>query len=215
MKTNIQNFRVQYITDIDANISYEEQVEAVCQGGIKWVQLRMKEASKADFLSKAIVIKEICRQYNAIFIINDNVEIAKTVDADGVHLGKKDICPLEARKILGAEKIIGATCNTFQDIERNYQKRVDYFGVGPFRTTTTKKVLSPILGLSEYEALMLKMKEKDIQIPIYAIGGITSEDIAPLLKMGIHGIALSSYIKNSPSMTLKSEEIIQQIDVSV
>ena len=91
-----------------------EQVEAVCQGGMRWIQLRMKGASLAEMLCEGRKVKEICRRHRALFIINDRVDVARLLEADGVHLGKEDMDPWEARRILGPGKIVGATCNTWK-----------------------------------------------------------------------------------------------------
>lgn len=106
----------------------------------------MKKNSKAEILQTGRLIKEICQYYNALFIVNDQVEIARQLDADGVHLGLEDMNPEEARKILGPDKIIGATCNTMEDIRLRAIQKVDYIGLGPFRYTTTKQKLSPVGG---------------------------------------------------------------------
>lgn len=205
---------IQYITAPKDGMSLCEQVEAVCRGGMRWVQLRMKGASIEEFLQTGKIVKEICHKYNALFIINDNVEVARQLDADGIHLGKKDMNPLQARVILGENKIVGATCNTWEDILLRQEQRVDYIGLGPYTFTTTKEHLSPVLGLEGYQRLVKQMQENDIDIPVFAIGGITERDIPSLMKTGIQGIALSGLIKNSNNLTIKTEDIISLINTS-
>lgn len=200
---------LQYITAPKTGMSLAEQVEDVCRGGMRWIQLRMKGASIDEILHEGKVISEICRRYNALFIINDNVEAARQLNADGVHLGKEDMDPLQARQILGKGKIIGATCNTWEDILLRQQQQVDYIGLGPYTFTITKERLSPVLGLEGYTRLLNQMKEKSIPIPVFAIGGITEIDIPPLLQTGIQGIALSGLIKNSADLTDKTREILK------
>lgn len=202
---------VQYITDHKEGTTIGEQVEAVCRGGIRWVQLRMKEASAEDLLHEGWLIKEICKRYHALFIINDNVQVARQLDADGVHLGKEDMNPLEAREILGPDKIIGATCNTWEDVVLRAAQQVDYIGLGPFAFTTTKKKLSPILGIQGYNRILELMRQSGIHIPVFGIGGITETDIPPLLATGIQGIALSGLIKNSNDLTARTRDIIKII----
>lgn len=204
--------RLQYITDHKEGISICEQVEAVCQGGIRWVQLRMKEASDEEFLREGRLAKEICRRYNALFIINDRVEMARQLDADGVHLGKEDMNPLEARRLLGKYKIIGATCNTWDDVVQRFTQQVDYIGLGPFTFTTTKKKLSPVLGVEGYHRILCRMKDENIPMPVFAIGGITEPDIPALMQTGIQGIALSGLIKNSANLTEKTKEISEIVN---
>ena len=107
---------------------------------------------------EAVRIQALCREYGATFIIDDHVELVKELHADGVHLGKKDMPIAEARQILGKDFIIGGTANTFEDVQMHYQAGADYIGCGPFRFTTTKKNLSPILGLEGYKAIVSQMK---------------------------------------------------------
>ncbi|MDL2331274.1 thiamine phosphate synthase, partial [Odoribacter sp. OttesenSCG-928-A06] len=120
--------------------------------------------------------------------------------------------PSEARKILGNEKIIGATCNTFQDIKKAISEGANYVGVGPYRFTTTKKKLSPVLGLEGYKNIMNQMAAEKLSIPILAIGGIEEDDIAPLMQTGIHGIALSGLIKNAANIEAKTKTIIEKLE---
>ncbi|GKI22155.1 hypothetical protein CE91St19_15570 [Odoribacter laneus] len=204
--------RLQYITDYKEGWTIGEQVEAVCQGGIRWIQLRMKKNSKAEILQTGRLIKEICQYYNALFIVNDQVEIARQLDADGVHLGLEDMNPEEARKILGPDKIIGATCNTMEDIRLRAIQKVDYIGLGPFRYTTTKQKLSPVLGVEGYQKILHTMSREGISIPVFAIGGIQDADFIPLLQTGIQGIALSGLIKNSPDIKQKVREIRKELE---
>ena len=212
---SITDLNLQYITAPKNGLTCAEQIEAVCQGGVRWVQLRMKDNSMEEFLQESKTAKEICHRNHTLFIVNDSVEIAKQVDADGVHLGKTDMDPPKARKILGHNKIIGATCNSWEDILLRQQQQVDYIGLGPFAFTTTKKNLSPLLGLEGYQQLLQKMRKHQIHIPVFAIGGIRETDILPLMKTGIQGIALSGLIKNSEDLRLKSREILHIINQSV
>lgn len=211
-RTLPRELSLQYITAPKAGMTLCEQTEAVCRGGMRWVQLRMKGASLAEMLETGKLVKEICRRYHCLFIINDQVEAARQLDADGVHLGKEDMNPLEARAILGSHKIIGATCNTWEDILLRNQQGVDYIGLGPYTFTTTKEKLSPVLGLSGYQRLTEQMKAANIHIPVFAIGGICEKDIPALMQTGIQGIALSGLIKNSDDITEKTKEIVHLLN---
>lgn len=202
---------LQYITDYKEGVSIPEQVEAVCRGGCRWVQLRMKEATREEFTRVGRIVKEICRRHGALFLVNDNVDIALELDADGVHLGKEDMNPLEARKILGYTKIIGGTCNTFEDVVARFRQQVDYIGLGPFTYTSTKKRLSPILGIEGYRNILDACRKAGIHIPIHAIGGIRENDIQPILSTGVTGIALSSLLKNSDDITEKTKQIQEEM----
>lgn len=196
---------IQFISHFTEQHTYLDSIRLALEGGIKWVQLRMKEASEEEFLSVGTEVRRLCNQYGATFIIDDHVELVHKLKADGVHLGKNDMPIIEARRILGNDIIIGGTANTFEDIASHYQATANYIGCGPFRFTTTKKGLSPTLGLEGYRSIMQKVKEAAIDIPVVAIGGITAEDIPGIMQTGISGIALSGAI-------LRAENPIEEIN---
>lgn len=198
--------KLHYITQSIDGKSHLDMLEKACQSGVDWVQLRIKNITFENYLEIAKIAKEICDKYKVHLIINDQVEIAKIIDADGVHLGKDDMHPSEARKILGKNKIIGGTANTFEAISTKYNL-LDYIGLGPFRFTSTKEKLSPVLGLKGYQEIMQNLKKKKIEIPIIAIGGIQIEDIEELMKTEIHGIAVASLINNSDDKTKQIQNI--------
>ncbi|MBO5466401.1 MAG: thiamine phosphate synthase [Prevotella sp.] len=189
--------QIQFITHENNRFSYADGVEMALKGGCRWIQLRMKEASDADFIADAEKIAPMCREYGATFILDDRVHLVKQCKADGVHLGRNDMPITDARAILGSDAIIGGTANTIDDIERLWRDGANYIGCGPFRFTTTKKNLSPILGLDSYQSITNEMKQRGILLPIVAIGGITAADIKPLIATGIDGIAVSGAILNA------------------
>jgi thiamine-phosphate pyrophosphorylase len=190
------NFLFQFITHQTEKYDYLQSAQLALEGGCKWIQLRMKEASAEEVESMALRIKPLCKKQNATFIIDDHVEVCKKTGADGVHLGKNDMPPAEARKILGNQFIIGGTCNTYEDI-LTLKDHVDYIGCGPFRFTTTKKNLAPVLGLEGYRDIVWNCRSNGIKIPIVAIGGITADDIPDIFNAGANGIALSGAILNA------------------
>lgn len=193
--------RFQYITQEIKGVSHNQLAEVACAGGVDWVQLRIKDKSYNECLEIALKTEAICRKYHATFIINDHVKLAKSIRADGVHLGKSDMSPKEARDILGNDFIIGGTANTFEDVEKLAAAQVDYIGLGPFRFTATKQNLSPVIGLEGYEQIVNKCVDNGITIPIIAIGGIKVEDVKTLMNTGIYGIAVSSAINLSEHKT--------------
>ena len=158
------------------------------------MQLRMKDASDDEVRKAAAEILPMCKSHDAVFLLDDRVHLVKEVGADGVHLGKNDMPVDEARRVLGEEYIIGGTANTFDDIERLCQQGADYIGCGPYRYTTTKKNLAPVLGIDGYRSIMQRMEEAGINLPVVAIGGITAEDIDEILATGVKGIAVSGTI---------------------
>ena len=183
-----------FITMDDASIDHLQQVESACRAGIRWIQLRMKQASDEEVRDIALAAKGICAAFDCTLIIDDRVAIAAAVDADGVHLGKEDMTVSEARRLLGEDKIIGGTANVVEDIEEHYRQGADYIGLGPYRYTTTKKKLSPILGLEGYRQIMNRLRQEQIDIPVIAIGGIGGEDVALLLDAGLAGVAFSGML---------------------
>lgn len=185
---------IQFITHYTDSIDYLESVRLALKGGCKWVQLRMKGATDDEIRPIALQAQEMCREAGATFIIDDHVELVKELKADGVHLGKNDMPIDEARKLLGKDFIIGGTANTIDDVIMHHKNGADYIGCGPFRFTTTKEKLSPVLGLEGYRSIVQKMKELDIQLPIVAIGGITADDIPAIMETGVTGIALSGTV---------------------
>jgi len=208
--------KLQYITQETEKISHIDCVREACIAGVKWVQLRIKDKTEEEYLKIAFEAKLICDLYDAKLVINDNVTVAKEVNAYGVHLGKNDMDPQEARKILGKEQIIGGTANTVEDIQKLISKEVNYIGIGPYKPTKTKKNLSPLLGVEGYYEIsrllfnLLKESKLDNNIPpLIAIGGIELEDISELMKTGVHGIAVSSLLTKDFT---KTETVIQLIE---
>lgn len=203
---------LQYISHFTQQISYAEGIRMALEGGCRWIQLRMKDAPAEEIIACAEEVLPLCRRHGAKFLLDDHVELVKQLGADGVHLGKNDMPVDEARKILGPDIIIGGTANTIEDIIRLHKQGADYIGCGPFRFTTTKKNLSPILGLDGYKSIVLKMKELGIDLPIVAIGGITVEDIPAVMGTGVSGIALSGAILGAPDPVEMTARIIETID---
>ncbi len=199
---------IQFISHFNDKYSYLDSIRLALDGGCKWVQLRMKDASEEEFLRNAHQARKLCDQYQATFIIDDRVELVRECGADGVHLGKNDMPIADARRLLGDDFIIGGTANTFDDVLSHYRSSANYIGCGPFRFTTTKKGLSPILGLEGYQDIVAKMKSQSIDIPIVAIGGITIDDIPSIMQTGVNGIALSSTVLNAPNPVQEMKRIM-------
>jgi thiamine-phosphate pyrophosphorylase len=141
-----------------------------------------------------LAAKAICDAQGCVLIINDRVEVAAAIDAHGVHLGLEDMPVSEARRRLGEDKIIGGTANTLEDIRGHYIGGADYVGLGPYRYTTTKKNLSPILGLEGYRRIMSRLEEEGVTLPVIGIGGIGVKDVLPLLEAGLYGVAFSGML---------------------
>ena len=185
---------IQFITHFTERYTYADSARMALSGGCRWIQLRMKDASAAEILPVALEVQALCKQHHATFIIDDQVELVQEIHADGVHLGKNDMPIDQARTILGPDYIIGGTANTFADVVMHYRHGADYIGCGPFRFTTTKRNLSPVLGLEGYNDILRQMQDAAIRLPIIAIGGICREDIPPIMQTGVSGIALSGTV---------------------
>ncbi len=206
--------KLHYITQEIEGKTHSQFAEEACRGGVKWVQLRLKNKSEQEWKEIALETLAVCKKYNAKLIINDNVVLAKEINADGVHLGNQDMSIVEARKILGNHFIIGGTANTFEDIKMHTAAGVDYIGVGPFRFTSTKEKLSPVLGLEGYAAIMQQCKSEKINIPIIAIGGIIPSDVSQIIETGVYGVAIAGYINHSERKEEVIKEFLSQLEVN-
>lgn len=200
---------IQFITHENQRFGYVEGAEMALRGGCKWVQLRMKDATDNKFLSIGRKVAVLCRSYNATFLLDDRVHLVAELGADGVHLGKNDMPISEARRILGNEKIIGGTANTFADVQHLAAQGADYIGCGPFRYTPTKRNLAPILGLEGYQNILKQMQQAGISLPLIAIGGIVSTDIAALRDIGVNGIAVSGAVLGAADPIKEMKKLIE------
>ncbi len=187
--------RLHYLTqDGVAGSSHADLAGAACAAGVRWVQLRTKGQERAEWLEIAGQVLAVCRRHGATLIVNDSVDVAAEVGADGVHLGRLDGDPALARRQLGADRIVGGTANTAADVRALRAAGVDYIGLGPYCHTDTKANLSPLLGLDGIESVR---REAGGEIPLVAIGGITPADLADLARTGVHGVAVSSAINGA------------------
>lgn len=204
--------RLQYISQGKSAEQHLSHIEQALDAGVKLVQLRMKDAGVKIYEETAIIAKELCGKYNAMLIVNDNAHVAEACNADVVHLGLNDMKVDEARKINGKRKI-GGTANSFEHIQQRCAEEVTYIGLGPFRFTSTKKNLSPVLGINGYAELINKMKEQNLRTPVYAIGGIELHDVEQLVKAGVYGVAVSGLLTNcadKPAMVNEINKIFER-----
>lgn len=185
---------LQFITHFTERRTYLDSARIALEGGCRWVQLRMKDADEGLFVATAREVRALCDRFGATFVIDDHAELVGATGADGVHLGKNDMPVAEARRMLGPNVIIGGTSNTFADVAAHAEAGADYIGCGPFRFTSTKRKLSPMLGVEGYRDIVRRMRESGIALPIVAIGGIAYDDIDSLMRTGVTGIALSGSV---------------------
>lgn len=180
----------------------EEAVELAIQGGVTVVQLREKDCTSKEFYQLAKDVKEITDAYEIPLLINDRLDIALAVGADGVHLGQSDLPIRVARDILGSDKIVGATANTLERAEEAWKAGADYLGVGDVFGTTTKADTKRVT-LEELKAI-----KELVEIPVVAIGGINAENIASLRASGVDGAAVISAIIAEKDITAAAEMLI-------
>ncbi len=183
---------------------YEEIVGKALEGGIRFLQFRDKSSNTRELWEKSFIVRELTQKYSAVLIINDRVDIALSINADGVHLGKEDLPVKEARKILGEEKIIGLTVRSRVEAIAGIEEGADYVSLGPVFPTTSKKDLPPPLGLG-----VLKKTRKKIAGVLVAIGGITLPFLPELKKAGVDGVAVISGILREGDIRKKAQEWVK------
>lgn len=182
----------------------EDDIEKAIKGGVTLVQLREKNIATDDIIKSAIRIKSVCKKHGIPLIINDNVDAVIDSDADGVHLGQSDMSISEARKILGKNKIIGATAKTVEQAQKAELEGADYLGSGAIFGTTTKD------DAKKMDIETLKSITQSVKIPVVAIGGITGENILELRGTGISGAAVVSGIFAQNDIEKAAEDLYKK-----
>lgn len=180
-----------------------EHVELSLKGGVTFVQLREKELDEESFLKEAIEIQELCRKYNVPFVVNDNVEIAYKMNADGVHVGQSDMEAGDVRKKLGDDKILGVSVQTVEQAIKAVERGADYLGVGAVFTTGSKDDADDV----SHETL--KAICEAVDIPVVAIGGISASNVHMLKDSGICGIAVISAIYAQKDIEKATKELLE------
>jgi thiamine-phosphate pyrophosphorylase len=179
-----------------------QQVEECLKGGATFIQLREKELSKKSFLAEAIEIKALCNQYHVPFVINDNIGVALACDADGVHVGQRDMEAGQVRTLLSKDKILGVSVQTVDQAIRAEANGADYLGVGAVFSTSTK------LDADTVSAETLRAICDAVSIPVVAIGGIDAHNILDLKGTGIDGVAVVSAIFAQPDITAATARLL-------
>jgi thiamine-phosphate pyrophosphorylase len=193
------------LTQDGLGVSHAEQARRLCAAGARWVQLRMKGASHADWLAEAAAAADTCRRHGAVFIVNDSARVAVESGADGVHLGALDGPWSEARRLIGPDAILGGTVNSAGDARRAVESGcLDYAGVGPLRFTPTKGNLAPVIGLSGVRALVEALGS----IPVWVVGGVAARDLPALCGLGAAGVAVSSALHRSGRLEDNLRELL-------
>ena len=188
--------------DIMTTDTLEEAVELAIKGGATIIQLREKDCTSREFYELALSIKDITDAYEVPLIINDRLDIALAVHADGVHLGQSDIPVQLARNVMGPNCIVGATANTLEKAKEAWQSGADYLGVGDVFGSATKNDTKPV------ELKELKKICDTVKIPVVAIGGISKKNIHLLKDTGVAGVAVISAVLGQTDITAAAEELI-------
>lgn len=200
---------LQFITNTKSKTPVTDQIFAVIEGGGRWIQIRMKDASDDEIKKVVDAVKPKCIETGTFLLLDDRVELAKELNVGGVHLGKDDMPVSKARMILGAAAVIGVTANTFADVTAVSNLDIDYYGLGPYAQTETKENLAPVLGLQGIRDICYEMEKKEINIPRVAVGGITLDDVLPLLEAGVNGIAVSGAIANADDIVKATKDFLK------
>lgn len=174
-------------------------IQLALDTGCKWIQLRLKAESAGMDVHRIIkagqAVSRLCAAYDALFILNDHIDLVGATHAHGIHLGLQDCDVGTARRLLGNDFIIGGTANTESEVLNRAGEGVDYIGLGPFRFTETKKNLSPVLGIDGYRRILGgKGSKRKMNCPVYAIGAIGTQDLSLLSEVNIDGVAVSGWL---------------------
>ena len=201
MKKFIEKFH--FITHDIGQLSHVEQARIACEAGAKWIQYRCLTKTDDELLKDINTIAEICDDWGATLIVTDHIHLNGKADIQGFHIEDMDANFIDIREQLGEAVTIGGSANTVEGLIRLQKEGADYAGFGPFYDTTTKPNSLPLLGIDGYRQAMLQLKATQGNLlPVLAVGGVTSEDIDPLLETGIFGIAASAAINQAENMSL-------------
>lgn len=201
--------RLHYIIPDSIEYHQKDWYEKISDAGIDWIQLRWKSIEDAEFIDRIHEVQDWLKPYKTKLIVNDRIHLKGQIEVDGFHLGKKD-CSLEEGRVLAESKILGGTTNTKEDIAEAFKKKVDYVGLGPYKFTRTKEGLSPVLGYLGYLNILRSLSENE-RPPVIAIGNIKTKDVLPLLKIGVHGVAVSSYFNENTVARIK--DMLNEIEL--
>jgi thiamine-phosphate pyrophosphorylase len=199
--------RLQFLTLDAAPRAHREQARAALEGGVRWIQLRAKQLPAEAWVAEAVAIAELCRDFGAVFVVNDSPEVALRAEADGVHLGGDDTSPAAARALLGEFAIVGVTLNEPAHVARFAGVRVDYAGVGPFRHTLSKQKLAAVHSPESLAGLIAAAAP----LPCFAIGGVTAADWSAVRALGAHGIAVSGAIALADDPVSAAKTLVEAV----
>ena len=198
---------LQFLTLDASPLAHREQARAALEGGVRWIQLRAKRLPPEAWAAEAVAIAELCRDFGAMFVVNDSPEVALRADAAGVHLGGDAASPAAARALLGEFAIVGVTLNEPAHVARFAGVRVDYAGVGPFRHTLSKQKLAAVHSPESLAGLIAAAAP----LPCFAIGGVPAADWSAVRALGAHGIAVSGAIALADDPVSASKTLVEAV----
>jgi len=203
--------KLQFITHDIPQLTHIEQAQFACEAGAKWVQYRCLTKDDETLLKDIHPIAEICDDWGATLIVTNHIHLNRKADIQGFHIEDMDADFIALRAQLGEDITIGGSSNTVEGLIRLAAEGADYAGCGPFSITTTKPNNSPLLGLAGYTTIVSVLKEKGIDLPVLAVGGIKLDDVTALMETGIFGIAASSAINQAPDMKTAYEDFYRLV----
>lgn len=198
---------VQYIISANQKLSPLSHVKAALKAGCKWIQIQTNGENDKSLIKTATKIKELCREKQATFIIEDNIELVKTIDGDGVHITDNRSLG-EVRQLLGEGFLIGCNARNAEEVINYKRQSADYISCGPFRNTNTDEgTEKSAINLTDYENIIRETEAKEIFLPLCAFGDINVADVDPILRTGMRGIAI--HIDNDD---LKEKQVISTLE---
>ena len=192
--------KLHFITHDIKQHTHVAQVQLACESGAKWIQYRCLTKGDDELLVDLNVIAEICDDWGATLIVTDHIHLKDKADIQGFHIEDMDADFIAIRKQVGEEYTLGGSANTVENLIRLAKEGADYAGFGPFKLTTTKPNNSTLLGIEGYHHALSLLSAEKIEFPILAVGGVTLQDVAPLMATGIYGIAASSAINQAEDL---------------
>lgn len=204
--------QLQFITHDIATLTHIEQAQIACGAGAKWIQYRCLTKDDEALLEDINAIAEICDDWGATLIVTNHIHLNRKADIQGFHIEDMDADFLALREHLGEDITIGGSSNTAEGLIRLATEGVDYAGCGPFNITTTKPNDFPLLGVEGYHQIKAVLAEKGIDLPVLAVGGITLNDVEPLMETGIFGIAVSSAIHQAEDMDAAYQDFYRKLN---
>jgi thiamine-phosphate pyrophosphorylase len=203
--------KLQFITHDLETLTHIEQAQTACEAGSKWIQYRCLTKNDDELLQDIQVIADICDDWGATLIVTDHVHLNGKADIQGFHIEDMDADFISLRAQLGEAVTIGGSSNTLEGLLRLADEGVDYAGFGPFAVTTTKPNNAALLGLDGYATAMQVLKEKQIDLPVVAVGGVTLNDVDALLRTGVFGIAASAAINQAPDLAIAYRAFYEKV----